>query len=88
MTLDLLSNTRATHTETVLDSVPYALFGALGRERQQFLDALLASELDELGLPPQRELGVVPLASNGVFVGEKGIRGRAILDCVRARRGR
>ncbi len=87
MTLDSLPNTSSTHTQTMLDSVPYALFSALGCEGQQLFDALLASELDELRLASQRELGVMPLAGDGVFVREKGIRGRAVLDGVGARRG-
>lgn len=72
----------------MLDPVPYAFLGALGCEGQQLLDALLAGQLDELCLTPQRELGIVPLASDGVFVRQERIRGGAVLDGVRPCRGR
>lgn len=88
MALDRLPNTCTTHAQAVLDSVPYAFFGALGREGQQLLDALLAGQFDELRLTPQRELGIVPLAGDGVFVREERVRGGAILDRVRPCRGR
>lgn len=88
MTLDFLPDTGTAHLQTVLDPVPYALLGALGREGQQLLDALLAGQLDELGLAPQRELGVVPLAGDGVLVRQERVRRRPVLDRVGPRRRR
>lgn len=79
LSLDLLSHTRTLDPQTKLDTLGDASLGTLDRGWQKLLDAILACELDELGLSTQRVDRVMPLAGIGVLVGGERIR-RELLE--------
>ena len=86
--LDLLAHTRSLYAQAQFDTAAQRLLGLLGRVGQKLLDAVLARQFDQLRLPPQRVLGVVPLARDGVFCGLEGVRSVFLVACLRERAGR
>lgn len=73
-TLDLLSHTCTLDSQTMLDPLCKLVFGALGRLRQQLLNAVLPRQLHKLRLPTVGVDGILPLASDWVFVEDERVR--------------
>lgn len=74
LSLHLLPDSRALDPQPVLRPPPDLLLRALDRERQQHLHAVLARQLDQVGLAAQREDRVLQPAGDGVSVGLEGGR--------------
>lgn len=84
VSLDLLSHTGTLDPQSVLDAMSEAILGALVGLGQQLLDAVLARQLDQLGLAALGEHGALPLAGGRVLVEAEWVRA---LLLVRSRGG-
>lgn len=78
-TLDLLSHTGTLYAQAVLNAVCQSRLLALGRLRQQLLDAVVVCHLDELSLAALRVRRVLPLARYRMLVGHERVRSLALV---------
>lgn len=73
LTLDLLADTRALDSETVLDALLLLDLGVLGGARHQWQDIVLGGEFEEFCLSAQGVVWGVPVAGAWVLEGQERV---------------